>query len=332
MKKYDLTGAFIAELHKKIPAQRELINNVASILAIEREAAYRRVTGRVSFSLGEMGQIAVALGISLDSLLYDAATSVWLPILLEPPMRLDSMDALARTMEDNLDLLARIAATGPIQRGIVCSSLPIEFFAGSPLMMRFMFFKWGHHFVRSDEFGRLAGWHVPCRLNAAIGRAAVMDGFSKALYVWDNALVWALAGEIAAFHRMHIITTDERDELRDELQDILARFERMLNGTESPPTGISDEAEFYVSSTGIGLTAGYFAAGDGKKDNDRGGVAMLHTNFSFCTIAAGDGRFDKMRDWVDAFRSISTLISGSGRSERRMFFARQREIIDWLLS
>lgn len=155
-----------------------------------------------------------------------------------------------------------------------------------------------------------------------------MCGFSKAFYVWDDALVWALAGEIAAFRRMRIITTEERDVLRDELVEILARFEQMLDGTQPPPTGIPDGAEFYVSSTDIGLTAGYFTA-DGE--DDRGGVVGLHTNFSFCTIEDDDGRFNKMRDWVDAFRSISTLISGSGRPERRRFFARQHEIIDWLL-
>ena len=70
MKKKDLHDIFIEELQNRGIKKADLVYLISDILKLEKESAYRRLAGKVNFSVREMGILAKALNISLDSLLY----------------------------------------------------------------------------------------------------------------------------------------------------------------------------------------------------------------------------------------------------------------------
>lgn len=69
VKRINLHDEFIAALHEKVPKRSELVIRISDLLCIEKESASRRLNGRVSFSIREMGILASELGISIDGLL-----------------------------------------------------------------------------------------------------------------------------------------------------------------------------------------------------------------------------------------------------------------------
>lgn len=104
------------------------------------------MAGKVNFSIREMGILAKILNISLDSLLYQEEDIQWLPFILETPLKFHSIDALCDMIDLNFKQIEEINQDEPGTSGNVYHSLPLEFFVHSPLIMKFMFFKWGYIF------------------------------------------------------------------------------------------------------------------------------------------------------------------------------------------
>lgn len=66
MKKINLHDKFVAELNSKFPKKINLVNPVSNLLNLEKEPVYRRIAGKVNFSVQEMGILSAVLNISLN--------------------------------------------------------------------------------------------------------------------------------------------------------------------------------------------------------------------------------------------------------------------------
>lgn len=324
MQKKDLHDIFVEALQNRGIKKSTLINLISDILKLEKESVYRRLAGKVNFSVREMGILAKALNISLDTLLYREKRVQWLPVMFGLPSAYRSMDVLYTTIEVNMEHIGKISQAERSETGNVYHALPLEFYIHYPQLMKFMFFKWGSYFVQSEEFNDFAQWQPPARLLKIADKYYDIYNFQKGFYVWDNALVWNMSREISNFHRMRIISTQERNELKDELKDFLSKLEMFLNGTFTPKVSLPSELTFYVSAMNLGFTTGYFAS-------DENSLALFQTNFSFSMIVNSKENFGKMQEWIRSFCKLSTLLSESGRIERRLFFNKQHKIIDEVL-
>ncbi|WP_295940332.1 hypothetical protein [uncultured Alistipes sp.] len=324
MSREDLHDVFIGELYRKVPKKVDLVNLITDILKLEKESVYRRLAGKVSFSVREIGILSKALHISLDSLLRRDEKLDWLPFVLEYPLNYNSIDTFYDMIEYNIKRIREITRDHPGETGNVYNSLPMEFFVSFPLILRFMFFKWGNYFAQSEEFNTFSGWELPQRLSAILESYYDVYNFQQAFYVWDSTMIWSMAREIENFHRMHVITTEEKEAIKTELKQLLTKLEQVLNGTESPNLPMAPETDFYVSSINVGFSCGYYAS-------QAGHFAMLQTNFSYSKIENSEESFSRIKDWIKSFCNISTLLSNSGRIERRLFFENQHKIIEHIL-
>ena len=324
MKKINLHDVFVEELNKKEPKKVDLINVIADILMLEKESVYRRMAGKVNFSVREIGILAKSMNISLDSLLYKEIDLQWLPFKLKSPSKLHSMNSLFDMIEFNLNQIKHINQDDPGEAGSVHSSLPLEFYIQSPLLMRFMFFKWGNYFVQSEEFNNFSEWKLPYRLSKITEKYYEAYNFQEVFYIWDSSLVWTMANEIHNFYRMNIITEEEKGEIKNEIKTLLSLLEKTLNGTCRPDIPFPPEMAFYVSYMDVGFTSNFYASGNKH-------LALFQTNFSFSTIENSEESFEKIKEWIKSFCHISTLLSRSGRIERRLFFNQQYSILDEVL-
>ena len=324
MQKKDLHDEFIDELCKKVPKRADLINLVSDILKLEKESIYRRLARKVNFSIREMGILAKELNISIDGLLYKEEDHQWLPVALAIPLKLDSMDCLCDMIEQNIKRIAYINRDAPGQMGNVYHILPLEFFIHYPMIMKFMFFKWGNYFIRSEKFNHFSSWELPHRLSTLTENYIDTYNFEKIFYIWDNSLIWILAREIDNFYKMNIITTQEKEDIKEELHKLLSNIEMTLNGTRVPEIPYPPETTFYVSSVNIGFTSNYYQSGNRH-------FATFQSNFSFSMIENSEEDFAKVKEWINSFCDISTLLSKSGRFERRLFFNAQYKILDDIL-
>ena len=161
MNKKDLHDVFIDELNRRFPKKFDLVNLISDILKIEREAVYRRLSGKVNFSVREIGILAATLNISIDALLHQNKSIKWLPLVLESPLKMNSMEIPFNMVETLLSNMKDLAGSGQAEMGGVYNHLPLLFYLHSPILRKFLFFKWGHYFIQTDEFNKFSEWELP---------------------------------------------------------------------------------------------------------------------------------------------------------------------------
>lgn len=326
MKTPDLHDRFVRFLKERF-SPRDLKHQIAGILGLSLDAAYRRVSEQVLFTPREIGIVCQRLGISLDRFLHKSDDNViWMPFVLKLPHSARSMDELFDQIDFNLEARKKITGNSgyPSEFGGVYNSLPLEFYIQSPALTKFMFFKWGRSFIGPEEFDNYAEWEIPERLSAISKSMKCITKFDAAYYVWDVELIWSLACELDNFHRMHVITTPEMEQIRDALKEILTTLEKTLNGTRGTSMELVSEADFFVSDIDIGFSNYFLQSGD------RHLVTFLN-NFSFSTIDNNIESFKELKEWTDSFQKLSKQLSGSGSIERKLFFDHQHKIIEQLL-
>lgn len=162
------------------------------------------------------------------------------------------------------------------------------------------------------------------RLSAIGEKYHHVYNFQHVFYIWDSSLIWALSKEISNFYKTHIISEQEKEDIKNELKLILSQLEKTLNGTRTPRIPFPPETDFLVSSINVGFSSSYFFSGNKH-------LALFQTNFSFSMIQDSEDNFNKIKEWINSLCHISTLLSRSGRIERRLFFNTQYRIIDEVL-
>lgn len=321
MKTLDLHEEFLKVLCNKL-SKKDVVNVVAEILNLEKDAAYRRINGRVNFSAREIGVICNTLSISLDSLMAKNDRLTWLPFSLDQPLKSRSVDEVFDWVDLCIERASRCHLQ-PAERGNVYNTLPIEIFLNSPVLTKLMFFKWGHYFIGTKEFNYYADWELPRRAIDLQKRLSAVYFYDNTYYIWDDSLIAMLVREIRNLHVMHVITTEEMKEIKNALEEVLDKLEECLNGNYMPTVGIAPNSVFYSCPVHLGFTCNYLTSGNMQS-------ATLATNFSSCMIDDKE-TFDRLKNWVDSFRNISTLLSQSGRLERRLFFEEQHKVISSML-
>jgi len=323
MKNEGLNDLFIKELQERFNRNADLINYLVEILNIEREAAYRRVTGKVCCSANEMGKICRELNISLDGLLFADKDFNSLPVTLEKPITYLSIDSICDKIDDCIGMLKymTLSSTSRVEYGCLSHRMPYEFIYHSPLMWKFFCFMLGHTFVRSENFNHFSSWQVPARLAAIPLSYPDIFRFGSCLYIWDSNIVWNFCKDLNLLQDMLVITDNEKEAIKDELRMILSNIEHTLNGTRTPEINLPEEAEFYVAQNNIGSTSIYCGS-------DESNYSSVETNYSYTVTKNNPRVFSGVREWMHSFKPICMLISGSGRTARRIFFESQYRIIE----
>lgn len=324
MSKINLHENFIKSLHEKIPNKKELVDIVSDILRIEKEPASRRLNGRVLFSVQEMGILADELGIVIDSLLHPNKKFQWMPFQLESPFSADSVEDMGDILEQLLACMEEVTQK-TVTLGSIFYMLPIELYVNHPHLMKFMFFKRGHYFVRTEEFNNFSDWALPEKFANLKKRVSkIKSKIENALYIWDESLIWKLVAEINYFHKLQVINTEDRDLIRDDLRAMLHQLEVCLRGKFRTGSAPNMNLDFYVSHINIGINSLY-------SFSEQKQMSFVQTSFSFSHTDSSYENCLKIKEWVDSFKKISVLISGSGGLERRLFFKKQHQIIDLFL-
>lgn len=310
-------------LRIRIPCRAELVRQVAEILNVERESVSRRLNGNVNFSVDEVGKLAKELDISLDSLLTKNKQLHWRRYILEKPSSATSLDEMAERIEQHLDRYDEIRAKKS-EFGFLYTTPPIDLFISYPYLSKFMLFKWGHYYIDSSDFYDYVSWQTPerfTRIKVRFIKRPFDDG--KIINIWDDAMIWTLCREIQNFYIMHTLLKEHVDYIRNEMHEMLSAHEAFVRkDTMGPENKL--RYSFYISNIHIGLNCWYHMS-------DKEYMSYIHSNFIRTDISNNPEGCLAIRDWILSLRKISSLLSGTGQKERRIFYEEQHKIIDLLL-
>ena len=322
MNKTNLLENFISILFTKFSKRYELVSFIAENLCIEKESASRRLSGKVQFTVAEIGTLAQKLGISLDSLITTSRNETILPtpLMLEIPRTEDSMDNLIDSIIPYYRLHQHTCKE-MTELGTVFDTIPTEFYLPFPFLSKFMYFKWRHYFVKPQEPLDFHSWEVPEKLNLL--HKSIQDiypMFKYAYYLWDHNVIWNLMNDIKYFRNIHLLTEEDSRMIKKDIHQMLYSLDGVAKKTVTDYL-CAQHIEFYISSVSVGMTFSYHIA----KNHS---TCMFRTFFARSSTCTDREVCLKMRDWLYSMRKVSTLISESGEKERLLFFEEQHQLVD----
>lgn len=323
MPKKDLLGRFTDALNKMVSNKKELVYQIADLLHIEKESAYRRLSGKVHFTVREVGILAKEMDISLDSLLNKGSENSSIPFKLNFIFTPATIDLLVNTLEESVSFQKQ-AKIKDAEVGSVVNSLPIEFFTFYTHLCRFMYFKWGRNYVGTKEYDNFSSWKVPERLLTA--HSKYLENFSRyksIFYIWDNPIIWNLASEIRYYRQINVLSTEDVELIKSDLHLLLDDMEDLLRGSKKMnPYDL--ELRFYITNFNISTTSNYIFYNNSY-------LTFIRATFLQSAVNHDYETGHRIYQWINSIKKFSSLISGSGEKDRKIFFIEQHTIVDSLL-
>lgn len=316
----NLHEQFLNVLKDKINDKRQLASIISEVLRIEREPALRRINGKVLFTVQEIGIIAIKLGISIDGLLNHDEDYNQLMVGMGKPNKYKSLDTLTYFVDQQLDICIQ-DENEQNEMGVVFCSLPVEFFVPFPHLSKFIVFKWRHNFIEKEEYTDYDTWEVPKNL------FKYKDEFPKALncidkiiYIWDIPVIWTLVNEINYFYNIKLLRKKEMNLIKEDLFLLLKDIESLTKGSANR-TLLKNNVQFYIPNVHIGVYSRYYCS---KKNS----YSYVSNNFMRSLLMRDEKTNKNIYNWINSMKSVSTLISGSGEKERKLFFDEQFKILN----
>lgn len=320
MQKINLLEKFTSVLLQQLPKRYELVAEIADLLKIERESASRRLSGKVQFTVQEIGILASRFGISLDNLLNERFNAIHFE--MNVPLKADSFEPVINQLSKFLHNQSTLDEDS-LELGTVFDSFPVEFYMKYPYLNKFMYFKWGHQFTRSNEFYDFSSWEVPSNIIQCQNELErVYKKYQTVYYIWDKAVVWNLIADLAYYKRLHVISEEDTLLIKEDIHEMLYHIESIARGVCDGKKRMRDgKTTLYIPNTHIGMYYSYYAS-------PVNGFCFFKSNFIQSSISSDYVTVKKVQDWFRNMTKVSTLITESGELDRRLFFARQHKIVD----
>ena len=311
---------FISFIREKIPHKATLANTIADLLAIDKDAVYRRLRGNVNFSFTEMAIIAKKLGISLDKI-------AGIENIQSRPAQINISNQLFPTSIDyemfigHVELLKSIKDEPDTQIIEASNLFPHYLYQDYEYLTRYYMFRWNNAIMS----GGVLPYHeiiIPEKLRVLQKQTCeYARSISSTLYVLDNLVVQRLVTNVKYFAKVNLIKEEEVALIKNDLMMLVNNLEKTAIKGKHEETG--KEVSIFISD--IASDTNYSCLKTGNIY-----LTLIRAFILNATVTFDVEVFNYTCAWINAMQSMSTLISVSGEKARTMYFDTQREVINTL--
>ena len=318
--KHSYYQGFINALQQKIPQKASLVNTIADLLAIDKDAVYRRLRGEVNFSFIEIASIAIKLGMSLDNIV-GISTLEQKPMQITLAKHINPVDAdykmfgnfiyLLNYIKDNPDTL--LLESGNI--------LPLTIYYDYDYFTRLNMFCWylGNNDGTDLPFHQVTIPEPMREMQKQV--SALTRQIKTARYVWDHMIFQRIVNNVKVFAQLRLIKEEDVLLIKNELLEIVDYIERLAITGRYEDTG--NEVFIYISD--ILFETSYSTLKSQNTYLSQFKTFLLNANSSL-----DEDVYHSVSNWILALQRKATLISVSGEKVRTAFFNTQREILNTL--
>ena len=318
--KHHYFNGFIAEIQKVFPHKAMLVNTLAELLAIDKDAVYRRLRGEVNFSFTEMAMIAKKLGISLDEI-------VGFENKQTRPAQINISNQVCPTpidyemFEGHVNLLKAIKDDPDTQIMEVTNIFPHYLYQDYEHITRYFLFRWNYAGMNGEvvPYNKIT---IPERLRILQKETCeYARHISSTLYVWDSMFFQRAAANLKYFIKVRLINEEDVALIKSDMMIMLERLEKIAIKGKHEDTG--KEVSIYLSDVTVDTNFSCLKTKDIH-------LTLLRAFILNATVSFDIEVFNYAYGWIQAMQKMSTLISVSGEKARSIYFNSQRELIDTL--
>lgn len=320
MMKKHIVKELIDEMKERIPQGQNLANYLADTLCIGKEAVYRRLRGEVAFTLDEVAAISSHLGISIDQIIGNHLSNrVTFDLNLQRSS--DLMESYLEIIERYLQIFHSPKGHENTEIYSASNTIPFTFYSSYEYLSRFRLCRWIYQNGKIKTPNSLGEMQVPEKIVTAHKKLSESIKKSRKIYfIWDANIFSSFAKEIKYFAGLNLISSADVLHLKRELQQILNDLEELsVRGSFKE----GNEIFIYLSNIDFETTYSYIT----RKDFQ----TSIFRVYSINSMDSQSPHICQMqKSWIQSLKRHSTLISGSGETQRIDFLEKQRSIIEIL--
>ncbi len=320
-----IQSQFLAKIEDLIPAGTSLVMELAEVLEISNDSAYRRMRGETLLSIDEIIKLCDHFRISFDAFARRESGLVTFRYTnIEP--KITSFVQYLQSLQNDLGLIAKAKYSQIIY---ACEDIPVFHHYAFDLIADFKMFYWMRSIMNVPELDKsfFKPEIVPEELRDLARSIIRLYSQVPSVEIWCETTVQSTLKQIEYYWESGMFETREEAlavcaSLRMELSSIQKQAENSRKSFgEEAPEAPEKNYELYFSE--IELTNNCVLV---KMDAVRG-VYLGH--FSFYTMATMNEVYcEKTEAWLNSIIKKSTLISGVAEKQRYQFFRKAYKMLD----
>ncbi|HRI20138.1 MAG TPA: hypothetical protein PLA68_04270 [Panacibacter sp.] len=322
-----IQSSFFNQIKKQLPPHLSLVDEVADVLNVSSDSAYRRIRGEKQISFEEIQKLSVKFGLSLDQFLHLKSDS----FLFNGRITNDSDFNYDQWLELVVQQLTFICMHNPRHHYYVAKEIPFFYYYLIPEIAAFKSF----FFMKSIL--HYADWKLT--------RFSVKDDYSRYNEIWKkisdsfaaipSTEIWSIENITSTLHQIEFYRVTGALKSDEDALVLLEKFEELLSHIEKQaeygiklrykqsPAGLQTSASYHLYSNEIIM-------GDNMQQILMGTNLVTYINHSILNfIYTTDEVFnDYMKRTISNLTQKSTPISETNEKERLLFFNRIRAKIN----
>jgi hypothetical protein len=307
-----IQSSFLDQVRKKVPPNVSFVDELAEILNISRDSAYRRMRAETVLSLDEVKKICTHFGVSLDSLLSPNGQIV--------SFHLRALDDVEFTFEKylksilgNLEMVTGLPDTQVIYHA---KDLPIFHYFLYPELAMFKIFFWVNTFTTNSKI-EAEKYHsnlVPKEMMAIGERIWDKYALIHSTEIIGPEVLNITLRQISFARESGIIELSLAQTLCDHCVSLLNDIRKQAEqGSKKSDHGTGGKFEVYLNEVVIGDNTIFFKLGDKRV------TYITHNNFNILTTSQES--FCRLTEkHLENMMNKSIMISNSAAKERSRFF------------
>jgi plasmid maintenance system antidote protein VapI len=313
----NVQSSFLEQVKKKLPPNVSFADEIAEILKISRDSAYRRIRGETVLSLDEAKVLCNQFGVSLDILLGISSEIVPFrhQVVNNTP---ETFEKWLRSILNNMETIVGFPAEKEI---VFCAKdVPVFHYFEYPELSAFKMFFWmksvlNYTGLQSEKFNPklVSGEYI------TLGRK-VWEAYNKipSIELWSDETTNVTLKQIEFYHESGFFNSSDANVLLDQysklLQSVREKAERGFKYDQVP-------FKLYKNEILIADNNALFRMGNKKA------VYVIH-NITEILMTTNEAFCNQTEHFTNNLQNKSILISTTGEKERNKFFNQMNEKIE----
>jgi hypothetical protein len=300
---------FLEQVKAKLPANVSFPDELAKVLNISRDSAYRRIRGETILSLDEVRAICNHFQLSLDFLLAPTRASISFNHRAIDSSTFTFHDWIASILK-NLEMIRHF----PQRELIYCAKdMPMFHYFLFPELAAFKMYFWMKMYLRYPQFenANFDNKIIPNEYIAIGDRIWTNYVDVPSTEIWSDEVVNITSRQIEYARESGYITQAQNDVLFDKFGLLLDKLKKFA--TDGSKNGKDNNYVLYKNDILIADTTLLFKMGDKR-------VTYLTYNTMNILTTSEETFCNIIEDYLKNLANKSVLISLTGERERSKFF------------
>ncbi len=319
---FEMQEVFIKHLKQAVPANVSLVDDIADLLKISNDSAYRRLRNETELSLDETYKICKHYRISIDSVFSNKGDSVTCNYI----KLTDSAHNFENYLTSLLTQLQRLSKSEDSKVIYAAEEIPIFHSFYSKELAAFKLFYWQRSVLNVPEYQtRKFDWDsIPEKqLQLAVD---IHDTYIKvpSIEIWTDETIQTTIKQIEYYFESGAFK--EKDDAITVLQELKKMMQAINHYAESENKSDSGKKP----TTSFNLYNSDLVIGTNCIHVNLGGAVFSYISFNTLnSLTTGNQEFcEEIEHWMKNLIKKSTLISGIAEKQRFQFFSKAYKAID----